>query len=176
MPSSKNQKLKESYEKLLSENPEFILSRYSGLSVMALTKLRKKLKEKSACSFVVVKNNVFKLAIQEKKIAEEVNWDSTLRGPIVVAFTKGKFSSAAKVLKDYSEENQSVEMLSGIMESSFYDQSAVNSIASLPPKEELLARVMSLVNAPTVRIASGVREVMSSLARAITAVVKKTPE
>ena len=173
MPSLKNKNLKESYQKLLSDNPEFILSYYSRLSVTEVTDIRKKLREKSDCKFMVIKNNVFRLALKEKKdIIKGANWDNTLAGPIAVVFAKSKLISAAKVLKDYSKEN--VKMLSGVMESSFYDQDAIYSVADLPSKEELLIRIASSANASVVKMASGMKEVISSLARAIKAVVERS--
>ena len=173
MPSLKNKDLKESYQKLLTDNPEFMLSRYSGLTVSEITQLRKKLREKSNYSFLVIKNNVFKLVLEERKDIK-VNWGDILVGPIAVVFAKSKLTSAAKILKDYSKGNQNVKILSGVMDSYFYDQTMMESLANLPSREELLAQVASSLQAPVTKIAGGMKEIMSSLSRAIKAVGEKS--
>ena len=145
------------------------------VSVAEVTNIRKKLREeKKDCTFIVIKNNVFKLALEGRKDIKEADWSDTLVGPIAVVFAKNKLTSVAKVLKDYSEKNKNIKMLSGVMESSFYDQNAMDLVARLPSKEELLAQVASSVNALTVKIASGMKEVMSSLARAIKEMAKES--
>ena len=63
--------------------------------------------------------------------------------------------------------------MSGVMESSFYDVKAVESLANLPSKEQLLATIAAGLNSPATKIAIGIKEVMASLARAIKAVGEK---
>lgn len=170
MPSVKKQELKESYNNILEEYPDFILTRYSGLDVEHVTDLRRKLTEKNV-SYKVIKNNIFLLSLKEKSGVKD--FPEELKGPLAVAFTKENLPSVAKVLKDYSKENEHLQIVSGVMEDNYYDAKGVEAIASLPPKEESLAKFAAALNGPTTQIAGLMNQIMSSLARAIQAVGEK---
>ncbi len=54
-----------------------------------------------------------------------------------------------------------------------YEEDQLKKIAELPSKEVLLAQTMSMINAPTTSIATGMNQIMSSLARGIMAVAEE---
>lgn len=170
MPSLKKKELKESYNKILQEKPDFILTRYAGLDVQNITNLRRKLSEKGV-TFKVIKNNIFLISLKEKSKAE--GFSQGIQGPVAVAFANEDLPSVAKILKDYGKENKQLEIMSGVMDSHFYDAKGIEEIASLPPKEESLAKLMATLNAPTTQIAGMMSQIMGSLARAIKAVGEK---
>ncbi|MDH5720898.1 MAG: 50S ribosomal protein L10 [Spirochaetia bacterium] len=172
MPSAKNVKLEEEYTKNIEESSDFILTRFKGLDVAQITELRQKLREKEI-SFRVIKNNIFKLAAKKNEIYKDVPLDEMFTGPIGVAFTRDDTPAAAKVLKNFSGEYESFEIHSGVMESKYYDKQGIEEIATLPSRDESLARVASVLNGPARQTASLVNQIISSLARAIKAVGEK---
>lgn len=172
MASAKNVQLQEDYSEIMKANPNFILTRYSGLSVLEMTDLRAKLREKGVV-YKVVKNNVFKRALKEAPEIEGLPIDSTFKGPLAIAFTGEDVPSVAKVLKDYSKEKDKLKIVAGVMETTFYDKKGVEAIASLPTKEQLLATLAASLNSPATKMAGVMNNIMASLARAIKAVGEK---
>lgn len=172
MPSLKNKELIEKYNGYLQESSNFLMARYSGLSVSEITNLRAKLHEQGL-KFTVIKNNIFKLALQAREDLEDFPYDSTLQGPIGVVFAGEDVPAAAKTLKDYSKENEKFQIMSGVMESKFYDEKGVEALAGLPSKEELLATLAASLNSPATKMAGVMNNIMGSLARAIKAVGEK---
>ena len=172
MPSNKKIELKEQYSELLSENPDFIMTRFSGLNVEKMTELRRQLGEKNA-PYRVIKNNIFKIALEERKDIQGFPVDETFVGPLGVVFIKEDVPSVAKVLKKFAEDNEAMSLVSGVMESNYYDAKGVAAIASLPSREESLATLASALNSPARNIAGLMNQIMSSLARAIQAVGDK---
>ena len=172
MPSNKKIELKEQYSELLADHPDFIMTRYSGLDVEKMTDLRRQLSEKNV-PYRVIKNNIFKIALQERDDIQGFPMDETFVGPLGVVFIKEDVPAVAKVLKQFAEKNEHMSMVSGVMESNYYDAKGVASIASMPSKEESLATLASALNSPARNIASLMNQVMSSLARAIQAVGEK---
>ena len=170
MPAVNKVALKEEYDGFLEESPNFIMTRFTGLDVAQLTDLRSKLHEKGI-QYRVVKNRIFKLSLRGREV-KGFPYDE-LRGPIGVVFPKEDMPTGAKILKDFAKEHEPFEIMSGVMESNFYDVKAVESLANLPSKEQLLATIAVGLNSPATKIAVGVKEVMASLARAIQAVGEK---
>ena len=172
MPSEKKIQLKESYTKILNDNPEFVLTRYIGLNVQEISGLRRSLTEKGV-QYKVVKNNIFKQVIKENSNLTDFPAEEIFTGPIGVAFTSSDMPSVAKILKDFSKENENFSVMAGVMESKFYDENGINTIANLPSRDQSLATLASALNSPATKIAGMMGQIMGSLARAIKAVGEK---
>lgn len=172
MASAEKTSLKEEYAGLLKKYPNFIVTHYQGLDVAAITGLRKKLRDAGA-SYTVVKNNVFSLALKESGVAKDFPYDTTLIGPNAIAFTAGDVPAAAKVLRDYAKDNDKLVVRAGVMESAYFDAKGVRAIADLPSKEQILAQIAAMLNAPATKIAGTLNNIMASLARGINSVAEK---
>lgn len=154
---------------ILEERKNFILTDYSGVKVKELGDLRSKLREKNSV-YKVVKNNLFLRALQEKGIE---GFEEHLKGPIGVAFAAEEIGEVAKVLKEFSKEVDSFSFSMGMMDDTTYGEDDIKMIADLPSKEVVLGQVLSLINAPSTKVAMGINQVMASLARGIQAVAEK---
>lgn len=153
----------------LDEKKNFILTKYSGVKVSELTALRTQIKEKGA-QYKVVKNNLFKRALDEKGYT---SIEEHLKGPIGVAFAGEEVGDVAQVLKNFKKEKETFEFFLGVIENSVYDEKELAKIADLPSKEAILGQLLSLINAPSSKIAMGMNEIMASLARGINAVAEQ---
>jgi len=174
MPSPlKNEKLEE-LKGLLSENGNFVLTTFTGMPVEAMNELRAQVREKES-RVKVIKNNLFKIALKESSDHAEVadSFDAELKGPVAVTFIGGEFPTVAKTLVEYAKKNDKVVIKSGFMDGQFLGASEVQTIATLPSREELLAIIGRGLNTPATKIATGVNEIMAKLARAIKAVGEK---
>lgn len=172
MPSVKNVELKKSYEERLQSSPNIIMTRYTGLDVEKMGELRQKLRD-GGIGYQVVKNNIFKLALNDAVESIEGLPENEFEGPIGVAYAGEDMPAAAKVLKDFGRENEQLEIISGVMDSTYYDKKGVEALAGLPSREELLATVLSSLNSPATKIAGTMQNIMASLARGIKAVGEK---
>ena len=172
MPSLKTKNLKQEYSSLLERKPDITLATYRGLSVNDITDLRKKLKEKGS-ALRIIKNNVFKIALKEYFGDLSNDFDKNFQGPLGVVFTKGELPGITKVLRDYGKENENVQLVCGFMESSYCSKKELEAISNLPSRDEVLATLVASLNSSATKIASGLSQVIASLARGVQAVAEK---
>jgi len=172
MPSAAKTDLKVEYANRLKSNPNFIVTQYQGLNVAQISNLRKKLRDAGA-SYQVVKNNVFSIALKESGAAGEFPFETTLRGPNAIAFTGPDVPAIAKVLRDFSKENDKLKVTAAVMENTFFDAKGVTAIADLPSKDQILAQIAAMLNSPATKIAGTLNNVIASLARGIQSVAEK---
>jgi len=152
----------------LMQRSNLILTNYSGIKVKDLSKLRKNLRSKNS-EYRVVKNTLFKRALKEVGIE---GLDNYLKGPIAVAFIKDEIGEVAKAFKDFAKEYEKFSFSAGFVDKVIYTQDQMKQIADLPAKDVLLAQSMSLINGPAKGIATGMYQIMASLARGIKAVAE----
>jgi len=152
----------------LQERGNVILTGYSGVKVNDIAVLRRQLSEKGA-KYKVVKNNLFRRALEE---CGYKNIDEHLKGPIGVTFAGEQVGEVAKVLKEFADKNDKFSFFAGILENTVYGKEQIRKIADLPSKEVLLSQTMSMINGPARYIATGMNQVMASLARGIKAVAE----
>ena len=152
----------------LKERKNFILTDYSGVKVNDLAALRRQLSEKDA-QYKVIKNNLFKRALKETGY---VSIDEHLKGPLGVAFSGDQVGEVAKILKEFAEKNEKFSYLAGVFDNVVYGKEQIKRIADLPSREVLLSQTMSMINGPARSIATGMNQIMASLARGIQAVAE----
>lgn len=159
----------------LEKKSDFILACYSGLTVEEMGQLRKKLRAESS-EMKVIKNNLFLRALKESESHKNKNIDfgEKFFGPLAAIFSETEnLPNIAKIVKDYSKEKPALKIKLGYFDGQVLDEKGVDSIAGLPSKQELLAMIARGINAPAQQIASGINQVMASLARAIQKVGEK---
>ena len=162
------------YKGKLEEKPNFFLADYSGLSVEEITSVRTQLRGANS-EMKVVKNNLFLRALKESDSHKntEINFGEEYSGPIAVVFSQEDLPSAAKICKEFGKKTEKLAMKAGFLDGQVLNSKDVSGIAGLPSKSELLAKIAGGLNAPTQSIASGMNQIIASLARAINAVAEK---
>ncbi len=158
----------------LENHSNFILACYSGLTVEDMTQLRAKLRaEKSEMK--VIKNNLFLRALKEssRHQSSQIDFGSAFYGPLAAVFSEESLPAVAKLLKDFSKEKPALQVKLGYFDGQVLDEKGVEAIAGLPSKPELLSMIARGLNAPSQQIASGINQIMASLARAIQKVGEK---
>jgi large subunit ribosomal protein L10 len=154
----------------LKENKNIVLTKYSGIKVKALSDLRKKLRQKGA-TFKVVKNNLFKRALTDAGYSEQIH--DYLKGPVGVAFTSTDLTDVAKIFRDFKKDQENFNFSIGVMDNVVYSNQELVKIADLPTLDVLQSKILYMINAPATRVASGMNQIMASLARGIKAVAEK---
>jgi large subunit ribosomal protein L10 len=85
---------------------------------------------------------------------------------------KDEISEIAKAFKEFAKEFDKFSYSAGILDKVLYNQDQIKRLADLPSKDVLLAQTMSLINGPARGIATGMNQIMASLARGIKAVAE----
>ncbi len=137
-----------------------IVSAFSGIAVAQDYELRKQVRTAGG-AYRVVKNTLAELAAQGTG-AESIL--KNLTGPTALAFTEKDPVALAKVLTAYAKANPSFTFKAGMVEGRVISLAEISELATMPSKEELLARLLYLLNAPARRLASAVGAVTRSLA------------
>ena len=122
-----------------------ILTDYRGLSVSQMTALRRKLQE-SGGAYRVVKNTLARLAAER---GGKPGLAGVFDGPVAVALGYGEVTDTARAVADYARAPEAeLSIRAGFMADRILTAQEVNSIATLPSREMLLARVVGGVQAP----------------------------
>lgn len=121
-----------------------VLVNYRGITVDQDTKLRKELRE-SGVTYKVFKNTLVNLAVKGTAF-EELSKD--LNGPLAIAVSKEDATAPARILAKYCKDIEVLSMKSGIVEGSYYDEKGIAVIATIPGREELLAKFLGSIKSP----------------------------
>ena len=148
MPITKSQKgqiLKDLEEKF-SRAKAVYFAENKGLSVKNVSALRKILRE-SGVDFVVAKKTLMKIAAKNQNLPEIS--DEVLTGPIAAVIGYADMIIPSKIVKDFGDtvENK-VVLTGGIMEGRLLTKAQAIELASLPSKQQLLARLVGTMKAP----------------------------
>ena len=121
-----------------------ILTDYKGLKVSEFNSLRRKLEEKKS-RIKVIKNRLAKIALQGT--AHEI-LVSHLKGTTAVATTETDPVGPAKVLVDFLKDHEGVKIKAAVMNGKEISTADIKALASLPSREELIAKLMGSMMAP----------------------------
>lgn len=148
-----------------------VLTNYRGLSVAQDTKLRRKLRE-AGVEYRVIKNTLTRIAANEAGIE---GLDKYLEGPTAIAMSKVDPVAPAKILSDFIRENklQAIEIKAGLVEGKVIDANGVKALASLPPREVLLAQLLGTMQAPIAGFVRVLGGIPSNLVYALEAIRKQ---
>ena len=146
MPLSRQKKedLIESYRNGVVVAPHVFVVGFQGVTVQEDTELRAKVRE-SGGSYQVVKN---RLVLRELEGAPLAELADTFQGPTAVAFSEDDPVSLAKVLTEFAKDVPAIEFKGGLVEGQPVDSGAIKDIAELPSREELLAKLLFLMQSP----------------------------
>ncbi len=124
-----------------------VVANYRGLSVAQLQDLRGSLREANA-EFTVAKNTLARIASGRAgvEIAEDV-----FEGPTALMFAYEDVVAPAKALTDFVRSSRVLELKVGLMEGQTLGSSDLDALASLPPREELLGKLVGMLASPMTR-------------------------
>ncbi|MBU1119473.1 50S ribosomal protein L10 [Patescibacteria group bacterium] len=167
MAKSRKQKeaLVQELTDVLKESKAYVLSDYRGMTVSDVQDLRKRMKEKSG-TFMVVKNSLFKIAAKNAGLDEE--FYKNLVGPVALTVSSEDEVASAKETFEFAKECKALEIKEGFLEGNVLKKEDVESLAKLPTKQELIAKVVGTINAPL----SGLVTVLSGNSRKMVQVLK----
>ncbi|MGC1370500.1 MAG: 50S ribosomal protein L10 [Candidatus Sulfotelmatobacter sp.] len=165
MPVSRAKK-REQVEKLSAELKKVssaVVATYSKLTVAQDYELRKALRGAGA-KYQVVKNTLAELAAKDTKIEGGLK---NLTGVTSIAYTTGDPVAMAKALTKYAKDTPEFTFKIGVVEGRVISIKEIESLASMPSKEELMSKLLFLINAPAQRLVT----VMNAVGRDVAVVL-----
>jgi len=175
MPNQKNIDAVKAIGEDLSKAKTVVFANYIGLKVSDQTELRNKIRETGG-SFAVQKNNLVRLAVKKKMGEVPAALDEVLNGPTAVLYGFDDPVTATKALVEFAKTNENLKIKAGVLmgETEGTDKvlslAEVNSLASLPSREELLGQLVNRLNSPIQGFANVLSGTLRSLVQVLNAV------
>ena len=166
MPTAEKVAAVERMTKQLSEAKSVYLTEFSGLNVEQITELRRAFSGVQV-EYKVVKNTLAKLSAKEAGCEDIVEH---LNGPIAIAFGMEDPVAPAKVIKEFSKKNEKLKLKACLFEGVLFGDDKLDQIAGLPTRDEVLAQVCGVLNAPIANLAFALNGVISKFVYAVNAV------
>ena len=161
MPSQLNIKKVELLTDKFKNSSAMYFTKYTGMDVEQATKLRIVFTDNDV-DFYISKNTLSKLAA--KNAGFDNIFDDILSGQIGIAYASENPAAPAKVIKDFSKDNDCLEVVGLYFDGELYDPSKYKELADLPSKEELLTKLVCGLNSPMTKVAFSLKATMSKLA------------
>jgi len=162
------QKIIEDLKEKIAKQKAMIFVDFTGLKVKDLSNLRKKLK-RVGDEIKIAKKTLLGIALKNAGIKIETK---KLKGEIALIFGYKDEISPAKIVYQFSQERPNLKILGGIIENKFTEAEQVITLAQLPTKEELLAKLVSSISAPISNFVNVLQGNIKGLIYALSAIKK----
>jgi large subunit ribosomal protein L10 len=163
------QKDMEALREELAKASNVFLTGFEKLTVAQDFELRKTIRGTGA-HYKVIKNRIGEKAAEGIPAGDLLK---ELKGMCSIAYTSGDPVALAKALTVYAKANPSFTFKAGMVEGRVVDITGIQALASLPPKEEIYAKLLYLIQAPAQRLVSAMGGVGRNLAVVIDQGVKE---
>jgi len=150
---------------LVAKAESIIVAEYRGLDVDSVTRLRKEARSQGV-QLRVLKNTLARRAVNDTPFSGLAD---KMVGPLVYGFSSDPVS-AAKVLSNFAKSNDKLVVKAGAMPNVVMDEAGVKALATLPSREELLAKLMATMQAPIGQFVRTLNEVPARFVRTVAAV------
>jgi len=169
----KKAELVESITKKFSAAKSIFLTDYSGLTVEAITELRRNLR-KSKAEYLIVKNTLARISARKAGCEAIV---PHLDGPTAVALGMGDPVAPAKIISDFLRaDREKPKIKACLLEGQLYEGARAIELAKLPSRNELLARLLGALNSPMTGLAQVLSGALRNFVYALNAVAEKKKE
>ncbi len=160
------QQIAENLHERFARSAIIVLTDYKGLDVAAMNDLRRKLREANI-EYQVVKNTLLVRASEDTEVAAIKDY---FKGPSAVALSYDDPVAPAKVLTQFANDNEKLEIKVGVLTGKVLDVQAIKALATLPSREVLLAQFLSALNAVPTSFVRALAEIPRSLVNVLTAI------
>ena len=150
---------------LVAKAGSIVVAEYRGLDVDAVTRLRKEARSQGV-QLRVLKNTLARRAMTGTSYSGLAD---RLVGPLVYGFSVDPVS-AAKVIAKFAKDNEKLVVKAGAMPNQVLDDAGIKALATMPSREELLAKLMATMNAPITQFVRTLNEVPARFVRTVAAV------
>ncbi len=141
----------------LKEAKLVLLTDYRGINVTDVTKLRKDLREADA-EYKVIKNNIVRRALEANG---ESALDEVLEGPVALVIGKEDYLAPSKVIYNFTKDHDFYKIKGGIVEGKVMTAEEIITLAKLPSRQELLAKLAGALLGNITKLAVALDQVKS---------------
>ncbi len=159
----------ESFARTFSESPSLFVVEYKGLRVSDMESLRNRLKDAQA-ELAVVKNTLLKIAAKGTD-AEKIQ--ELFVGPTAIAVCKGDAPPVAKVFAEAAKSLPQLVLKGGVLDGNFLMPEDIIALSKLPPRDVLLAQLLSLFSSPMSNLVGTLRQAQAKLVFVLTSLKEK---
>lgn len=170
MKKSEKVEIVSQIKELVGNSTAMFLVDYRGVNVEDINKLRASFR-KDGVNYKVLKNTLFRKALEELGGYED--FSKQLTGMIGVAFAGENFVAPAKIIKKYFDEKGKLSFKGCYLESNFYGEDQLDTLASMPTKEEIIAGILSSINSPASGIVGAINAVIRDVVSLVDEIAKK---
>lgn len=160
MDRDKKKQIVEQLKENLDGVSTIFLCDFKGLTVEKDTQLRRSMRDQGA-NYSVVKNTLLKLAFVDSDFDQV---DEHLAGNTALAYHRENAVDLAKLIRDFSKDNEAFKFKAGVVEGKVIDANGLDALASLPPKEVLVSKLMFMMNYPVQGLVTSLSGVIRNLA------------
>ncbi len=150
---------------MVAQAMAIVVAEYRGLDVESVTRLRRQARGQGV-QLRVLKNTLARRAVTGTPFA---GLSDHLVGPLVYGMGPDPVA-VAKVLSVFAKDNDKLVVKAGAMPNFVMDEAGVKALATMPSREELLARLMATMQAPIGQFVRTLNEVPARLVRTLAAV------
>ncbi len=174
MPMTRERKeaLVEDMRALASESSTLLLADYRGLDVAAMTDMRVRARAQEI-DLKVVPNRLAKLAFSNTLHA---CLEGSLKGPSLLASTRDDAGTLARLMRDLAKDYESMEVRAISVDGHLVPGEQLSSLANLPTRQQALAQLMGVLNAPVTKLAQTLAAVPQKLVLVLSAYAKEAKE
>ena len=128
---------------------------YRGLTVSEDTQLRKELRE-AGVSYKVYKNTLMNFAFKGTDFEALA---PVLEGPNAIAISKEDATAPARILAKFAKTAPALEIKAGVVEGDYYDAAGMQTIASVPSRQDLLSKLLGSIQSPITNFARVINQI-----------------
>jgi large subunit ribosomal protein L10 len=165
---SQKEELLKKYKDLIENRSGYLLVNSDKIDTATVTNLKIQLKDAGA-NISVLKNSIFKVALQDSKEPLEIQ---DFDGPTAIITFEQDPTQPAKLVKKVQKETELLEAKGGVFEGEFLTAERVMQLAEIPSREELLSKLVGTMNAPL----TGFMNAITGNVRGFTMVLKGISE
>ncbi len=152
----------------LASSKSVVFVDYNQLTVAEASELRNKCRQ-SGCEYKVYKNTLVRKALNEMGVKD---FDADLNGPTAVAFGSDE-TSAAKVMVQASKDLENkITLKSAFVDNAYVDKAGITALATMPSREELVAKMLGSMNAPVANLAGVLSNLVSGIVRVLNGIAQ----
>lgn len=157
-------------KELLDQSAAVYLVDYSTVTVDEINEIRREFR-KEDITYKVFKNTLFQKAIEGNERFDGLS--DLLVGMTGFAFVEENFVAPAKLIKKFNGQFKKFNFKGCVLDSTFYGSDQLETLASMPTKEEIMASIVGSVAAPAQGIVGAINGVMRDIVSCIDQISKK---
>ena len=153
----------------INESKSVVLVDYKGLTVIEDTELRVSFRKENI-EYKVFKNTLVRKAFNELGIDK---FDNDLKGPTAIAFGKDEIGPSKIIVEAGKKLNEKLTVKSAYVDGTYVDLAGVKTLANMPSREQLIAKMLGSMQAPIANFAGVLSNTLKGLVVALNAIAEK---